>query len=66
MVRENLQTSEAGVIDMYATGVCIELVQLVVSIAATHGFAIDQLDGKEAFLHADPPEEEHDWIKMPE
>lgn len=65
MVQANLQTNEAGDIGMYALVPCIELVRMLLSIEATHGFAIDHLDMESAFLHASLPEQDHAWTKMP-
>lgn len=50
VVSQNVQAVEAGDIDIYGPVACIELVRLMLPMAATYDSVVDQLDLRSAFL----------------
>lgn len=65
VARGNFQSELEIEIDLYAPVACIEMVRLILSVAAYLGYDIEQLDVKGAFLHAPLPTGETIWLKLP-
>lgn len=61
----NFQTFRSDYAALYAPVVWMELVRLMLAIYIPEGFSIDQIDIKEAFLHATLSEPGNIWVQLP-
>lgn len=65
VARGNFQSDAGDYTELYAPVECIEVLRILLSVAVSNIWAIEQLDVKGAFLHADLPDSEKLWIRLP-
>lgn len=63
--RGNLQSDFVDYAELCAPVACIELVRVLLCVAASKNWAIHQVDVKGAFFHASLSETDKSWIKLP-
>ena len=61
----NQQSDPVDYLELYAPVACIELVRVLLSVAVANDWVIVQVDIKGAFLHADLPEDEEIYVRLP-
>ena len=65
VARGNFHPDGSSYVELYTPIACIELVRVILAVAAALGWEVEHVDIKGAFLHADLPDSERIVIRLP-